>query len=83
MSSGREAQHTDPQNPDTTHGTAIYAAPLTPLAPPQLIGKYGSPMESLGNTFFVPRNVFQASCLSLIKSDVIMHWDQKKTHGQH
>ena len=27
--------------PDTTNGTAIYAAPLTPLAPPQLIGIYG------------------------------------------
>ena len=26
----------------------IYAAPLTPLAPPQLIGKYSSPMECLG-----------------------------------
>ena len=35
--------------PDTTHGTAIYAAPLTPLAPPQLIGIYGSPMECLGS----------------------------------
>ena len=34
--------------PDTTHVTAIYAAPLTPLAPPQLIGIYGSPMECLG-----------------------------------
>ena len=26
------------------HGTAIYAAPLTPHGPPQLIGIYGSPM---------------------------------------
>ena len=25
----------------TLHGTGIYAAPLTPLAPPQLIGIYG------------------------------------------
>ena len=31
----------------TIHGTAIDAAPLTPLAPPQLIGIYGSPMECL------------------------------------
>ena len=33
--------------PDTTHGTAIYATPLIPVAPPQLISKYGSPMECL------------------------------------
>ena len=26
------------------HGTAIYAIPLTPFQPPQLIGIYGSPM---------------------------------------
>ena len=29
----------------TLHGTAIYAAPLTPLAPPQLIGQYASPIS--------------------------------------
>ena len=34
--------------PDTTHVTALYAHQLTPLAPPQLIGKYTSPMECLG-----------------------------------
>ena len=33
----------------TLHGTAIYADQLTPLAPPQLIGKYNSPMECLGH----------------------------------
>ena len=33
---------------DTTHGTAIYADQVFPLAPPQLIGIYGSPMECLG-----------------------------------
>ena len=29
---------------ETLHGTAIYATPLTPQTPPQLIGIYGSPM---------------------------------------
>ena len=33
------------RNTQTLHGTAIYAAPLTPLAPPQLIGIYGSPNQ--------------------------------------
>ena len=27
----------------TLHGTAVYAAPLTPLAPPQCMQSYGSP----------------------------------------
>ena len=37
-----------PSSTQTLHGTAIYAAPLTPHGPPQLIGIYGSPMECLG-----------------------------------
>ena len=41
---------TKPNNTQTLHGTAIYAAPLTPSQPPQLIGKYTSPMECLGHT---------------------------------
>ena len=42
--------------PDTPwlHGTAIYAVPLTPLAPAQLIGKYASPMECLGVYIYIP-----------------------------
>ena len=37
--------------PDTTNGTAIYAAPLTPLAPPQLIGIYMAVPWSIGIGF--------------------------------
>ena len=34
--------------PRKLHGTGIYAAPLTPQSTPGLIGKYGSPMDCLG-----------------------------------
>ena len=48
---------------------AIYAAPLTPLAPPQLIGIYGSPMGVWGLFWLFPPYAggyghTQAGCLS-------------------
>ena len=39
---------------NTLHGTAIYAAPLTPQTTPTDRQSYGSPMECLGMALWVP-----------------------------
>ena len=58
-----------PEAPKPRHFMyAIYAAPLTPLAPPQLIGIHGSPMECLGNWNKKRTNLSSISAPLVIRS---------------
>ena len=51
----RSAQGRTAGDPSQTiHGTETYVAPLTPLASPQLIGKYVSPMDGWGFLISIP-----------------------------